>query len=198
MITRPEEDSESIRELSLFQSTELQTSLLVYARMVLNALVKAESLPAHPELSPELALLQPGLFITLTARKTLRGCIGHITGKSDVLSAIRELCYSSAFEDPRFYPVQIEELPHIKIEISILTRPQAIADWKGIQLGRHGVLMHNRGHQAVFLPQVPLEQGWDLASTLNALSTKSGLSQESWHDPGCRFEVFEAIHFGEL
>ena len=190
-------DSEPGTELSVFQSRELQSVLLSYARAVLIALVKGQSLPAHPELGPEISLLRPGLFVTLKTAKGLRGCIGHIRGHAEILAAIRELCYSSAFEDPRFSPVQVEELSRITLELSLLTQAIPIRDWREIELGRHGILLSNRGHQAVFLPQVADEQGWDLSSTLNALASKAGLAQEAWRESSCHFEIFEAVHFGE-
>lgn len=189
--------SPEFKDLRPFQSSELQTSLVGYARLVLNAVVQSQPLPNPPALSPELTKLRPGLFVTLNVGKALRGCIGQIFGRSELLVAIRELCYSAAFEDPRFYPVRSEELSQIKLELSLLTKPWPIADWKQIQIGKHGIRLSLRGHTAIFLPQVAIEQGWDLAATLNALSAKAGMSPEAWHDPDCSFEVFEGIHFGE-
>ena len=51
-------------------------------------------------------------------------------------------------------------------------------------------------NQAVFLPQVAPEQGWDLATTLTHLSMKAGLGPNDWKQ-GAEFEVFTAIVFHE-
>ena len=63
-------------------------------------------------------------------------------------------------------------------------------------LGKHGIVIEKGGRTAVFLPQVPGEQGWDLPTTLSHLSTKAGLSPDAWKE-GASFTVFEAIVFGE-
>jgi AMMECR1 domain-containing protein len=51
--------------------------------------------------------------------------------------------------------------------------------------------------QAVFLPQVAPEQGWDLETTLRHLSRKAGLPPNAFKDPETTFEVFQADVFGE-
>ena len=184
-------------ELALFTVPTIQFTLISYARQILDALVRGQSLPAHPSLSPAIAVLHPGLFVTLKSSVGLRGCIGQLTGKSDILSTIRELAYSAAFEDPRFYPVQESELSDIRMELSILTQPCPVSGWQEIQLGDQGIRLRLRGRQAVFLPHVAGEQGWDLPATLRALAAKAGLDQDDWRNADCRFEVFWAIHFGE-
>ena len=125
-------ENEALAELAPFRALDLQSTLISYARAVLDSLVSAQSLPLPPTLDPEISALRPGLFVTLTSHKTLRGCIGQMIGRNEILDAIRKLCYSSAFEDPRFYPVRLEELPQIKIELSLLTKPWPIENWKQI------------------------------------------------------------------
>jgi AMMECR1 domain-containing protein len=56
--------------------------------------------------------------------------------------------------------------------------------------------VHKAGRSAVFLPQVAPEQGWDVETMLSHLSLKAGLPKDAWRE-GARFEVFEAIVFGE-
>lgn len=63
-----------------------------------------------------------------------------------------------------------------------------------IEVGRHGILLAKQGRQAVFLPQVAPEQGWDLPTTLSQLCRKAGLPTDAWRE-GARFHVFEAEVF---
>ena len=58
------------------------------------------------------------------------------------------------------------------------------------------VMLEKDGRFAVFLPQVAPEQGWDLATTLEALSRKAGLPADAWRE-GARFETFRAEVFHE-
>ena len=48
----------------------------------------------------------------------------------------------------------------------------------------------------MFLPQVAPEQGWTLEETLSHLALKAGLAADAWKE-GARFDVFEALVFGE-
>ena len=49
--------------------------------------------------------------------------------------------------------------------------------------------MSKAGARAVFLPEVPLEQGWDKTRWLEELSQKAGLAKNAWKS-GARFEAF--------
>ena len=50
---------------------------------------------------------------------------------------------------------------------------------------------------ALFLPQVPLDEGWDLETTLIHLSRKAGLPDDAWQSEGARFYVFAGEWFGD-
>ncbi|MEA2068957.1 MAG: AMMECR1 domain-containing protein, partial [Verrucomicrobiota bacterium] len=90
-----------------------------------------------------------------------------------------------------------DELADIDIEISALTPPHRIGSYKDIEIGTHGIVLHNGVHSAVFLPQVASEQGWGLEETLSHLAMKAGLGSNDWKS-GCEFQVFKAIVFGEV
>ncbi len=137
-----------------------------------------------------------GVFVTLTRNNELRGCIGYIFALLPLWQAVIENARNAAFRDPRFAPLMPGELDDIAIEISVLTPPEAIADINGFEVGRHGIILKKGVHQAVFLPQVAPEQGWDAETTLMHLSLKAGLAPDGWKK-GAQFEVFEAEVFGE-
>jgi uncharacterized protein (TIGR00296 family) len=88
------------------------------------------------------------------------------------------------------------ELEDIDFEISALSQPRRVDTYNDIEIGRHGMVIHKYGRQAVFLPQVAPEQGWDRAETLTFLSRKAGLPPDAWKEDA-EFDVFEAIVFGE-
>ncbi|MCK5072004.1 MAG: AmmeMemoRadiSam system protein B [Bacteriovoracaceae bacterium] len=137
-----------------------------------------------------------GGFVTLHKKGQLRGCIGEIMPSRSVLSVVKERTISAAVHDSRFAPVKPDELDDIDIEISILTPPKQVDSYNDIVVGKHGILLSKNGRASVFLPQVAPEQGWDLATTLSHLSMKAGLGVNDWKK-GAKFEVFEAIVFGE-
>ena len=153
------------------------------------ALARASGVPW----SDRLAQLR-GVFVTLHAGGRLRGCIGTIEGLRPLAAAVAASGRAAAVEDPRFPPVTSDELSNITLEISVLTPLRAVTAIEEIEVGRHGILLGKQGRQAVFLPQVATEQGWDLTTTLHHLCRKAGLPPDAWHD-GARLHVFEADVF---
>lgn len=135
-----------------------------------------------------------GAFVTLTREGRLRGCIGTILGIRPLVDAVVANGRAAAIGDPRFEPVQERELDDLEWEISALTPLRRIDSWQEIRIGVHGVLLGKQGRQAVFLPQVATEQGWDVATTLTQLALKAGLAPDAWTS-GAELEVFEAEVF---
>jgi AMMECR1 domain-containing protein len=66
---------------------------------------------------------------------------------------------------------------------------RSVASSSELRLGDEGVVMSKAGARAVFLPEVPLEQGWDKTRWLEELSQKAGLAKNAWKS-GARFEAF--------
>lgn len=131
-------------------------------------------------------------FVTLTGeRGSLRGCIGSVTADCPLVENVIENTIASATRDPRFLPVTREDEPHLEIEISVLSPLRRIRSPEEIEIGRDGVVLHKRGRRAVFLPQVAVEQGWDVEETLGHLCAKAGLGRDEWrHD--ANFQTFQA------
>ncbi|MEA3500279.1 MAG: AmmeMemoRadiSam system protein A [Candidatus Marinimicrobia bacterium] len=138
-----------------------------------------------------------GLFVTLHKNGDLRGCIGLIEGIKPLRNGIIEMAESAAFQDPRFSPVTKDELNNIEIEISILSPLKEIDSWQKIIPGKHGVVMSNDFHQAVFLPQVATEQNWDLKTMLRNLAIKARINPESYKSDDIKYKIFTATVFSE-
>lgn len=139
-----------------------------------------------------------GGFVTLKMKSSgqLRGCIGEIEPVRPLYEVVTARACDAAFRDPRFYGLRDEEFDRIGIEISALTPPHPLDDWRKIELGRHGMTVSKNGRSAVFLPQVAPEQGWTLEETLAQLCLKAGLAADDFR-AGASFTVFEAIVFSE-
>lgn len=153
---------------------------------------------------PETLVGSEGAFVTLKRRAvpvgvpgSLRGCIGNILGQAPLYRLVHRLAKESAFGDPRFPPVHLQEMIGLRIELSVLTVPQVVEGPHQIVLGEDGVLLTCGYHRAVFLPQVALEQGWDRDEMLNHLALKAGLAASAWRQQDCRFETFQAEIFEE-
>jgi AmmeMemoRadiSam system protein A len=142
-----------------------------------------------------------GAFVTLhidaPGGRRLRGCIGWMNAAWPLEKTVRIMAQEAAFGDPRFPPLGAEEFPRCSIEISALSPLEPCADPRRIKLGVHGLFLNHRGHSGVLLPQVPVEQGWNLDEYLDYICVKAGLPPRSYGDPGAGLFTFTAEVFGE-
>lgn len=138
-----------------------------------------------------------GVFVTLKKHGKLRGCIGHIIPRVSLFEGVIENTINSSSHDWRFSPVEALEIPDITIEISVLSQMRKIESPEEFAVGRQGILIRKGPANAVFLPQVAVEQGWDKDETLCQLCKKAGLSPSAWKDIDMEFYVFTADVFQE-
>lgn len=138
-----------------------------------------------------------GAFVTLHKEGRLRGCIGNIIGVHPLLVTIKRMAVASAFNDPRFPPLQAGELDQIDIEISVLSPLHEIESVDEIIVGTHGIYLEHPFGSGLLLPQVATEQGWDRDTFLEHTCFKAGLAGDSWRSPETRLSIFSATIFGE-
>jgi AmmeMemoRadiSam system protein A len=103
----------------------------------------------------------------------------------------------AAFGDPRFPPLKKDELSRCQIEISALSPMTPCSDPKKVKVGVHGLYLRKGGRSGVLLPQVPVEQGWNLDQYLDYICVKAGLPAGSYNAPDAELLTFTAIVFGE-
>jgi AmmeMemoRadiSam system protein A len=142
-----------------------------------------------------------GAFVTLHektgSRRMLRGCIGRMTSDEPLAETVRTMAVEAAFGDPRFPPLSKSEWPRCDIEISALSPMDPCADPRSVRIGVHGLYLIWRGRAGVFLPQVPVEQGWNLDQYLDGICQKAGLPSGSYKADGARLYTFTAEVFNE-
>jgi AmmeMemoRadiSam system protein A len=144
------------------------------------------------------ALLEPAAaFVTLREGGDLRGCIGLLRFDVPLWENVRDAAAAAALDDPRFYPVGADELPDLRIEVSVLEPPVRIADPSQFQAGRHGIVIEKGSWRGLLLPQVAPEMGWGNREMLEGVCQKAGLPPDAWRDPATRLYVFESVCFGE-
>jgi AmmeMemoRadiSam system protein A len=171
-----------------------QQLLLQLARHAIQTTIqKGRRLPAVESLSP-LLREKRGTFVTLWEEE-LRGCIGFPYPVKPLAEAVQEAAVNAALQDPRFPPVRLEELPHIEIEISVLTVPKAILPQK-IQVGVHGLIVGRGNRSGLLLPQVAMEYQWDAQTFLEQTCVKAGLPSDAWREK-INLYAFEAQVFSE-
>ena len=141
-----------------------------------------------------------GVFVTLKHDGMLRGCRGCVEGAYPLRKTIWEVSRSSAFDDPRFNPMEQEELEGLEISISLLGMMEQVKVKdpsqfrEKIQLGRVGICLRLKGSSALFLPEVAPEQGWNVEITLRQLCRKAGLKDDDWQNPETEVLCFQTKH----
>ena len=143
-----------------------------------------DALKTYPDLKDNGAV-----FITINTEPNdqLRGCIGSLQAYRPLYKDIIFNAQAAALRDPRFLPLTVDELKHIKIEVSILSEPKVllyddIEDLKSkVVPFQDGIVLKHNGRQATYLPQVwkQLPQFDDFFSSLclKANLTKNCLSE---------------------
>ena len=129
--------------------------------------------------------------------RTLRGCIGRMSASGPLLETVRTMAREAAFGDPRFPPLSSSELEQCHIEISVLSPMSLCPDPRQVTVGVHGLYLIKGGRSGVLLPQVPVEQGWDLDKYLDYICIKAGLPAGSYSAPDATLYTFTAVVFGE-
>lgn len=138
-----------------------------------------------------------GCFVTLKKGQELRGCIGNFQSKVPLFKEVKEMAIAAAFNDPRFYPLDEQELDNISIEISVLSPLQKIENIDEIEVGIHGLYLEKDFFRGVLLPQVAVEHHWDKKTFLNQTCLKAGLPADAWQDGDADIYVFSAQIFSE-
>jgi AMMECR1 domain-containing protein len=116
-------------------SREARRFLLDLARATIGARLGGAPLPSL-EPDDDRLLDRRGAFVTLKIDGRLRGCIGHVVGVVPLWLAVRDNAIAAAFEDPRFAPLEADELPlassSIEVPLADFSFPRLRSSMDGI------------------------------------------------------------------
>lgn len=172
---------------------EQRAALLARARRTIRDRVRGVQGPGAPAEDP--VLQAPGAaFVTITREGELRGCIGYVEAIKPLAEAVEHSAASAAVADPRFPPVRPDELPLLRVEVSVLSRLRPMADPAEIQVGIHGLFVSHAGRHGLLLPQVATDFGWDRETFLRQTCLKAGLPGDAWKH-GAEIRVFTVDRF---
>jgi AmmeMemoRadiSam system protein A len=150
------------------------------------------------------ALRAPGAaFVSLHREGLLAGCVGVLSTPDPLVVTVADRAAAAAVNDPRFRPVDPIDLPHLDVEVSVLTpsmplRADGYDDLLAtVQPGLDGITVQSGRHRATMLPTV-----WnDLlepADFIAAVWLKAGLTPGAWPRDieVCRYRTQIAGHIG--
>lgn len=140
-----------------------------------------------------------GVFVTLWEGKTLRGCVGTFAPSDDIGRTVEEVT-ESALADPRFIsnPVKAQDLPNLRIELSILGDAVRVGNPLTLIPGVHGVMIRRGDKSGCFLPKVAVDRGWSVKEFLsNCCTMKAQLPADAWRHADTEVFLFTAESFAE-
>lgn len=94
-------------------------------------------------LPKEMLKNKAGVFVSIHKKDgSLRGCIGTFLPTQDNLAQeIIHNAISAAFHDPRFYPIQKNELDDLEISVDVLSRPEPIDSIDKLNVKKYGIIV---------------------------------------------------------
>ena len=142
-------------------------------------------------------------FNTMNSQKNLRGCIGYIIPLKNIYDSVIAAAINAATKDPRFSAISERELDEVILQVSVLTKPLLIrvdnsdVSLSKIVIGRDGLILESVYGSGLFLPQVPVEQKWNIREYLTNLCYKAGAPSDTWLLPDSKLYTFHSIIFRE-
>jgi hypothetical protein len=192
----------------MFLALEEGEFLVKLARRAVENYLKNKKIIIVQEDIPATLKEHCGAFVTINSvesgKHELRGCIGFPYPTHPLTQAVIESSISSATQDPRFEPMNSQELAHAVFEVSVLTPPELIKlenpknFCSEIKVGRDGLIIERSFQTGLLLPQVPVEWGWDEETYLCQCCIKAGLPPDSWLLKNTKVYKFQCVIAREL
>ncbi len=156
-------------------------------------------LPVRPEVYPPRLSANGAVFVTLLKDGELRGCIGSLEARRPLVEDVSQHAWDAAFNDPRFAPLQAEELEGLTLHLSRLAQPELLDVASEPELvdrlrpGIDGLILEEGRRRATYLPQV-WTQIPDAARFVRFLKRKGGWPERYW-SPAMRVWRYEVEEF---
>jgi AmmeMemoRadiSam system protein A len=131
--------------------------------------------------------VRKGCFVTLFLVGELRGCVGCLRARGPLVQEVARAAYSAAFRDPRFSPLEREDVSRVRIHVSILSDPVELrvesedALMALLRPGIDGVILSEGSRLGTFLPDV-WEKFPEPEEFLRQLRVKAGLPPSYWSE----------------
>ena len=144
--------------------------------------------PAEKELTEEMRTTRAGAFVSIHENGELRGCIGTIAPVQETLAAeIIANAIAASTRDPRFPPIQSEELENLQISVDVLGKAEPINSSDELDVKRYGVIVEKGWRRGLLLPDL---EGVDTVDYQIAIARrKAGIGDRETGVQLYRFEV---------
>ncbi|MEW6115892.1 MAG: AmmeMemoRadiSam system protein A [Nitrospirota bacterium] len=158
------------------------------ARKAVEEYITSRKVLSVPEELPEELRQRAGVFVCLKRHGELRGCIGtFLPTCENIYQEIVKNAIAAATEDPRFYPLQADELADVDYTVDVLSPPEKVNDLSELDPKKYGVIVVKGYHKGLLLPDL---EGVDTVDEqLRITKLKAGIHPADSDVEIFRFEV---------
>ena len=150
-------------------------------------IISGRKLEVPEQLPEELCERRAGAFVSIKKDGQLRGCIGTIQAVQSCLAEeIIENAISASVRDPRFSPIDPEELEYLVISVDVLGETEKISSPEELDTKRYGVIVTKGRKRGLLLPNL---EGIDTVEEQIAIAKKKAGIGEREEVELERFEV---------
>lgn len=166
-----------------------ESPLVRWARLNLESAVKEDSPPSLEEDMKTLLEQRSAAFVSLKKHGQLRGCIGtFLPSYKNLAEEIAQNALAAGLEDPRFSPVEEQELADIEYSVDVLAKPESCTR-EELDPKKYGVIVTSGSRRGLLLPDL---EGVDtVEKQLLIACQKAGISNRD----GFEIERFEVKRY---
>jgi AmmeMemoRadiSam system protein A len=129
--------------------------LVELARKSIETFIREGTILKPPDPLPLEMTEKAGVFVSLKKHGELRGCIGTYMPCCESIGAeIIANAVSAATKDPRFHPVQEEELKDLTYSVDVLTCPEKIHSTDELDPKKYGIIVISGLRRGLLLPDL--------------------------------------------
>ena len=126
------------------------------AKKTIEKYIKEEKVLPSPADIPTEMKAKAGVFVSIKKKGELRGCIGTFEPtKANIAEEIIANAISASTHDPRFLPIEKEELPDLDISVDVLSKPQKVNSKSELDAKKYGVIVAAGPRRGLLLPDLP-------------------------------------------
>jgi AmmeMemoRadiSam system protein A len=126
------------------------------ARETLENYVLGKATPIYADNEiPEHFKGKAATFVSLKKHGHLRGCIGSVFPQKDsIVAEVQQNAISAGIHDPRFYPMEPDELEELTYSVDVLTAPEPVTSVAELDPKRYGVIVRSGQRSGLLLPDL--------------------------------------------
>ena len=152
--------SSKIEDLYTKRSNKLEgqrageSPLVKLARNAITNYANDEQVDAPDELTPKMKE-RAGAFVSIKKHGKLRGCIGTTQPtQKNLAQEITKNAIQAAFYDPRFFPIEEEEIDDLSISVDVLGEPEPVDCMSKLDPDKYGVIVKQGQRTGLLLPDL--------------------------------------------